>query len=248
MASGLVRGAGGTVGGLGPAGTEFGGPVGAGGDEEEPELEDVGEEDEDVSAGAGGEGDEADESPAEESEGDASLPARPLEGDDEEEPDVDLVDPLVPLLVVGESTEVDGLSDEEVGEVDEDGDESADEGPAQDRQGAGDADQSDDEAFHRGRLEVVGEVREEINKGVREGSPLRPYGAPPPKGEVLGVLVGAVFEGVVAFEAAGDLEDGSFADVKGSVADSFEVVGGPDDVGDGVGFLGVAFCSGEAFD
>ena len=124
---GRVRGAG-CVGGFGPAGSEFGRPVGAGSDEEEPELEDVGEEDQDVSAGAGGEGDEADESPAEESERDAAFPTGPLERDDEEEPDVDLVDPLVPVLIVGESAEVDGLAEEEVGEVDEDGDQSADEG------------------------------------------------------------------------------------------------------------------------
>lgn len=130
---------GGSVEGEGVAAVGFGDvtlwPVASAGDVEEPEFEDVGEEGEDVARGAGGESGEADQSPGEECDGDVAFPAGPAfapEDDGEEEEDVDLIGVFVPLLVVGDAAQVDELSPEEVGEVGEDGDECADEGPAED--------------------------------------------------------------------------------------------------------------------
>lgn len=124
-------------------------PVPLGRNKHEPELEDVGEEDERFARGPGFEGHEPDEPIEVERERDLSWHAAPAPGHDEEGQLVDLVQPLIEGLVVADAAEVEIGAKEEVAEVDEDGDDGSGEGPAKHGEAAGDADGSDDELFER---------------------------------------------------------------------------------------------------
>jgi hypothetical protein len=69
----------------------------------------------------------------------------PAQRDREEAPEVDLVEPLVERLVVRQAAQVDDVADEQVGEVDTDGQEAAGERPAEDGQGPDDAKDGEDD-------------------------------------------------------------------------------------------------------
>ena len=69
----------------------------------------------------------------------------PAQRDHEEAAHVDLVQPLVQRLVVGQTAQVDDVADEQVSEVDANGQEPARERPAQDGQGPDDAEDGEDD-------------------------------------------------------------------------------------------------------
>ena len=120
-----------------------------GGDEDEPEFEEVGEEEQDLAVAGEFEGDDTGEAVSVEGDGDVARHRLPAEGDDEEGQHVRLVQPLVEALVVVHAAEVQPVAQEEVGQVEEEGDEGAGEGPAEDGKSARDADGCDDP--HLGR-------------------------------------------------------------------------------------------------
>jgi hypothetical protein len=102
------------------------------GDEEVPGLEEVGEGDEEGALAGGFEGDEAGHAVGVEAGRDEAGQGLPAEGDDEEGGHVDLVEPLVEGLVVFDAAEVEEVHHEQVAEVDEQREDGAPEGPAQD--------------------------------------------------------------------------------------------------------------------
>ena len=118
-----------------------------GGDEDEPVLEEVGEEEEDVPVSGDLEECEAGEAEGVEGDGDVAGEGLPAEADDEEGEHVGLVEPFVEALVVTDAAEVEPFAEEEVAEVGEEGDEGAGEGPAEDGDGTGDAEGSDEPHF-----------------------------------------------------------------------------------------------------
>src|SRR6266581_4752894 len=89
------------------------------GDEEEPGLEQVGEEDEQVALAADLEGDEAGEAVQVEGNGNQARNRLPAQCDDEERRHVDLVHVFVEALVVAHAPEVDEVHHEEIAEVHE---------------------------------------------------------------------------------------------------------------------------------
>jgi hypothetical protein len=75
----------------------------------------------------------------------------PAQRHHEEAPQVDLVDPFVERLVVGQTAQVDEVADEQVSEVRANGQETACERPAEDGQGPDDAEDGEDDDFERYR-------------------------------------------------------------------------------------------------
>jgi hypothetical protein len=103
-------------------------------DGDEPELEGIREEQQECPLVGDFEGDEADQAKRIEGDRDGPCRAGPAEADPQEQAQVDLIEPLVEALVIGDAAEIQQVAQKEIAQVDEDREETAEEWPAQDRE------------------------------------------------------------------------------------------------------------------
>src|SRR6266508_3908908 len=128
--------------------------------DEEPELEDVRKEEEHLPPPGQLESDEPDQADSVERHGDGPFWIAPSHGNDEEGREVDLVDPFVERLVVRDATQFEDVTEEQVRQIDEDGQDATGQWPAEHGQGAEDPERTDEEDLQCHRVTPEGPASE----------------------------------------------------------------------------------------